>query len=317
VADLLPCIAWTASPDGQVDYFNARFTEYTGWPAGQRPEGWLDQAFLHEGDRLQTAKLWERAIAEGDAFSALHRLRRRDGQWRWHHNRASPVRGPGRSVAGFVGMVHDVHDLKAELDQHALLVGELNHRLKNTLAAVQSIAAHSLWQSRSLADFREAFDGRIKALAHVQTMLSSANWRGADLRILAEEALEPYRTPDPQRCRVSGSDLDVRARAALTLKLLFHELATNAAKHGALTVPEGRVAVGWERVEGRGGPFLLIRWQESGGPPVAPPSHRGFGSFLIERSLGYEFDARSELLFRPDGLVCHVSIPWSHLSPAH
>ena len=185
----------------------------------------------------------------------------------------------------------------AEAHQH-LLVQELAHRVKNTLAVVQGIAARSLADGRPLAEARDVLMRRLRALASAHTLLLESGWRGASLRALAGTLLAPY----GQQVAVSGPDVTLTPRAALTLSMVLHELATNAAKHGALSAPEGRVAVGWEVAGPPGATSLSLSWRETGGPPVALPARRGFGRVLIEQAVAHELGGRARLEFGPQGV---------------
>ncbi len=197
----------------------------------------------------------------------------------------------------------DVTDrLRAEETQR-LLIGELNHRVKNTLASVQAIATQTLRHSSGPSEFAPIFIGRIHALARAHSLLSGATWQGARLRELVEAQLH-IGTIDPARLVLSGPDLDLPAEPALHLALVLHELATNANKHGALSVSSGTVELKWRAEQGR----LEIDWVERGGPPVAPPSRRGFGTALIERSLKAE-GGTSHATFGADGVHWKLSLP--------
>ncbi|WP_010545832.1 response regulator [Sphingomonas elodea] len=172
--------------------------------------------------------------------------------------------------------------IRAEQTQR-LLIGELNHRVKNTLASVQAIATQTLRHSSGPSDFAPTFIGRIHALARAHSLLSSTTWQGASLHELVEGQLQ-IGTIDPLRFETGGPAIDLAPEPALHLALVLHELATNAHKYGALSVPEGRVSLKW----GVRGGMLELDWQENGGPAVAPPTRRGFGTALIERSLKAE-----------------------------
>ncbi|MFN3688123.1 HWE histidine kinase domain-containing protein [Salinarimonas sp.] len=197
---------------------------------------------------------------------------------------------------------------KAESHQR-LLVAELDHRVKNTLANIQALMRHTRRSQATLASYVESLELRIKAMAHAQSLLSESRWRGADLRRLVEEELGRF---GHEAISIEGPRLELDARATLCVGMLVHELATNAGRHGALSVPDGRVEVSWRLGEDG----LAIDWRETGGPPVAPPQRRGFGRVLIESSLGYELDGTSALAFRPEGVACAVTIPRRHVLAA-
>ena len=193
--------------------------------------------------------------------------------------------------------------------QERVLVEELNHRVKNTLATAQSLATQTLRGSGSPTSFATAFSGRLAALASAHTLLAHARWSGAGLHALIEEQLAPYRLPDRANVTVEGDDVSLEPSAALTLGLTLHELTTNAAKHGALASPSGSVEIRARIVTGTEGRHLSLTWCERGGPPIAARPRHGFGLTLIERSLAYQLKGRVVLDFRREGLHCTVKLP--------
>ena len=209
----------------------------------------------------------------------------------------------------------DVTDRVLAERQQKLLLDELNHRVKNTLATVQAIADQTLRNTGDPAAFREAFESRLMALSATHDLLTAANWRSASLREVAHIEFRPY---GAERYRLSGPDVALPPAQAVALGLLFHELATNAAKYGALGAADGLVEVVWTLADGAGadsagGPLLTVNWREHDGPPVLPPTRRGFGSRLIERSLA-PLGGTAALDFAPDGLRCTIRLP---LTPTH
>lgn len=210
-----------------------------------------------------------------------------------------------------VAMVRDVAERtwaaveRAQAEQRQrLLINELNHRVKNMLATVQAIAFQTLKGEIPLAEARSRFEARLMALSRAHSLLTAQNWEGASLERVAADSTE-YLGGEAGRFEIGGEDLLLAPRAALALSLAFHELATNAAKYGALSAEGGSVSIGWTRDGG----MLRIEWKERGGPPVVPPAQRGFGSRLIERGLAADLGGRAELLFAPDGLCCMIEAP--------
>ena len=191
-------------------------------------------------------------------------------------------------------------------EQQRILLRELNHRMKNSFAAVRSIAAQTLSHAEDQEEFQRAFDGRLDALARASTLLIADSWQSTDLRSLIEATLEPFRTE--QNLRLHGPYVTLRSEATFTLGLVMHELATNAAKYGAFSAPEGRVEIAWA-VQGAEAPRLILDWTEHGGPPAEEPVRRGFGRSLIERSVAYELDGSAELTFPPAGVRCRIEVP--------
>jgi PAS domain S-box-containing protein len=219
--------------------------------------------------------------------------------------RVSPKEGSGLAVS-----FSDVTVRKAQERQRELLINELNHRVKNTLAVVQSIAAKSLRDPRVPQGTREAFEGRLMALAAAHDLLTQESWEAARLRTVVEAALRPFDLG--ARLEVSGPDLRLRPQAAVSLTLGLHELATNAVKYGALSNKTGTVSVAWTLSKGDL-PMLRLVWQERGGPEVTAPARSGFGSRLIQKGLAGELGGPVSLDFLPEGLVCTVEAPRASL----
>jgi len=193
-----------------------------------------------------------------------------------------------------------VERARAEQHQH-LLINELNHRVKNNLASVQAIAFQTLRGDVPLAEARARFEARLAALSNAHNLLTEENWGGASLERVVRDAIE-HLGGESGRFDVEGEPLRLAPRAALAMAMALHELGTNAAKYGALTAESGRVAISW-RLDGE---RLLLEWRESGGPPVQPPTRRGFGSRLIERGLEADLGGSAALRFEPDGLLCRI-----------
>jgi two-component sensor histidine kinase len=217
-----------------------------------------------------------------------------------------PILGPDGEATGVFVEGSDVTDRVLGDRQQKLLLDELNHRVKNTLATVQAIADQTLRSTADPAAFRRAFEARLMALSATHNLLTATNWMGADLREVAHLEFRPYGS---ERYRLEGPAVDLSSSQALALGLLFHELATNAAKYGALAGGEGQVEVVWRlrRLDDRAD--IEIDWREHGGPPVVPPTRAGFGSRLIERSLQGQLGGEATLTFAPDGVGCLIRLP--------
>ncbi len=194
-------------------------------------------------------------------------------------------------------------------EHQKLLIDELNHRVKNTLATVQSIATQTLRTADSTQDAKDALERRLLALSRAHDVLTRESWEGADLMDVVERALEPYQVHGESRLHVTGPHVRLTPRMSLALAMALHELATNAVKYGALSNKSGVVEVSWKVQNGAAPPRLVLRWKEAGGPPVAAPRRRGFGSRLIERSLAQDLDGQVEIAFAPTGVVCTVNAP--------
>ena len=206
--------------------------------------------------------------------------------------------------------IEDITERRHWEERQKLLVAELGHRMKNLLATVQSIASQTMRNTGSLSAFNEAFGGRLQALGRAHDLLTGDNWAGADLREVVSEALQAYGMAG-ERIHAEGEDFDLAPRAALVLSMTMYELATNAAKHGALSSASGQVEVGWELVRAELGPALRLTWHEFGGPPATQPTRAGFGTSLIEHSLAYELEGEARLEFLETGLCCEMLIPYN------
>ncbi|WP_431858503.1 sensor histidine kinase [Azospirillum sp.] len=217
------------------------------------------------------------------------------------------------------GTTLDITEERRAAEHQRLLINELNHRVKNTLATVQSIAMQTLRHTPAPEAFRVAFTSRLAALSQAHNLLTETQWLGAELRTLIELETAPYETTPQEtggqrRVRLSGPPLRIGPKAAVAFGLAFHELATNAAKYGALSVPQGWIEVTWSLADAGGGERRLeVRWCEHDGPPVAPPTRRGFGSRVIEQGLAYDLNGSIQLAFEPDGVRCAISVPYGAL----
>jgi PAS domain S-box-containing protein len=220
----------------------------------------------------------------------------------------SPLLNADGVVVGTSIITRDISERRRAQERQKLLLAELSHRVKNTLATVLSIANQTLSRAESLDAFARSFRGRIQALAEAHSLLTAVNWDVAALRVLVEQALQPYASSDRSNVRISGDEVLLRPSAALTFSLVLHELATNAAKHGALQKPGGLVAVDC-RVRSEGSRELHLHWAESGGPPVRPPVRRGFGLELIERSVAHELGGQAVLEYPVEGVSCDITVP--------
>ncbi|WP_337188604.1 HWE histidine kinase domain-containing protein [Phenylobacterium sp.] len=249
---------------------------------------------------------FEAEIDEALATGAEHvtfefRILRADGAIRWLGGAAQFVRSEDGRPVRMVGTNVDITDRKVAEAHQRLLINELNHRVKNTLAIVQGIAWQSFRMGGVPAEVRHAFEGRLAALSAAHNVLTRQSWEAGAIAHIIEEATAPHHAGDG-RLTLSGPGLDLEPKTAVALGLAMHELATNAVKHGALSERDGRVQITWTAGEG----VLRLTWRESGGPPVRVPAVRGFGTRLLEQGLAADLGGRVNLDFRADGLVCTV-----------
>jgi two-component sensor histidine kinase/PAS domain-containing protein len=230
-----------------------------------------------------------------------------DGTTRTMLTSATALRDDAGAIVGAVSVSLDITDRKRSEEQRQLLVNELNHRVKNTLATVQSIVFQTLRGASSIAEAQGALTDRLVALAKAHDLLTRESWDGAELRDIVLGSLEPH--GGVVRFAVEGPPVRLSPSASLTFAVALHELATNAAKYGALSVADGSVAITWDIANHAAEPRVRLRWAERGGPPVRTPSRKGFGSRLIERSFSAELDGSVTVDYAPEGVVWIMEAP--------
>jgi two-component system CheB/CheR fusion protein len=230
--------------------------------------------------------------------------------------RVLPYRAPDSTVSGTLVTFLDVTTIVNAEQQQRLLVDELNHRVKNMLTVVISLASQTARRAADLDSFQDAFMGRVRALSASYALLSRENWTSIALREVLDEEMRPFASADRPNLVLDGPDVQLAPAAGLALGMAVHELATNAVKYGALSRPEGRVSVTWRFEQaGTAESCLVITWVEAGGPPVLPPTQAGFGTTLVQRSLSGELAGRAELNYHVTGLRATLTMPLERLTP--
>ncbi|MBU0557706.1 MAG: PAS domain S-box protein [Alphaproteobacteria bacterium] len=219
---------------------------------------------------------------------------------------ASPIRDEDAKTVGTIIEVRDISGEKAAKERQALLIGELHHRVKNTLTTVQSVMSFTLRTSDSMEAFHQGMTGRLSSLARSHTLLTDNEWEGADLQKIVRAELEPY--DDGKRLTLDGATFHLPVNFAVPFAMAVHELTTNAVKYGALSVPNGRLTVGWTTEWTEGGTRLHLEWTERNGPPVKPPTRRGFGSTLLERVLAGQLGGTVDVNYPPEGARVRIQV---------
>lgn len=309
-------LIWATRPDGYHDYYNARWYEYTGVPAGSTDgEAW--NGMFHEEDQERAWALWRHSLETGDPYHIEYRLRHHSGEYRWVIGRAQPFRNEKGQIMRWYGTCTDIHDLKIAQEQKELIARELSHRIKNIFALSNSLIMLSARSQPEHLPFAKTVRGRLEALASAHEYvrpdgniyMPDAN--GQTVRGLLETLLAPYRESDAERVGIEGCDTPVSTRAATSFALVIHELATNSMKYGALSEDAGAIAIACTE----DGESFMLTWRESGGPEIdGPPEQQGFGSLMLDRAINAQLGARLDRAWEPSGLVVTIAIPLGKLA---
>ncbi|MDB5432003.1 MAG: signal transduction histidine kinase [Caulobacter sp.] len=305
VAENAPVNLWMGDAEGRCVYLNRQQRDFWGVPEDLAGFSWA--ATLLEEDRDGLFAVFAEAMAAETAFEVEARYWRADGEVRTLRTRANPRYDAAGAFLGMIGVNVDVTEARrAELHQR-LLTNELNHRVKNTLATVQSLAYQTLRAYQDVGQARAVLDGRLMALSAAHNVLNRENWEAADLADVVSEALRAYDSPGQARVHFEGPAARVAPQAALAVAMVLHELATNAVKYGGLSRDGGRVALTWDLRAAAPGTVGLT-WEETGGPPVSHPERQGFGSRLLA-NVSADLGAPAEILYLETGLTCRFSAP--------
>lgn len=314
--EALPVAVYTTDPQGRLTFYNQAAADL--W--GHEPE--------LNSERARWCGSWKLYHADGQdmrhdecpmavAIQEMREIRDAEAQLERPDGTRIPfiayptlLRDKAGQVIGAVNMMVDISERKRSEVEQKTLMDELNHRVKNTLATVQSVAAQTFRKAQVPREIRDLFEKRIFALSKAHNQLSSTRWTSADLRSLAMEVLEPYGDDEAaDRIIIDGSSIDLAPHAALTIAMALNELATNAAKYGSLSVPGGQVTLRWHVEGAADARTLMLDWRETGGPAVTPPKESGFGTRFVERGLAQQLKGKVDLEFDPAGLRCRADIP--------
>ena len=274
-------------------------------------EDW--RALVHPDDLPRLDAIIDRAFSNGETEFVLEFRILRHGEVRWielrvlmsYNELGRPVRRIGANI--------DVTERKRAEERQRLLMAELDHRVKNTLATVSAVVSHTRQGNRSVANFAAALDGRIRSMATTHELLSSGRWQGIPLTELVQRELAPYATRN--NTEINGPQVVLTPEAGQAMAMILHELTTNAAKYGALSTRNGRVSIRWDqRRNGQSGSRLLFEWQEIGGPPVEAPGKPSYGTSTIRDLIPYEFGGAVDLVLAPEGVRCRLELPSDWLS---
>jgi PAS domain S-box-containing protein len=308
-----PVMIWMSNAQGECIHLNQMLRDFWGVAEHEvRQFEWRHT--LHEEDSAKVVNKVSAAMATRSDFSLKARYLDARARYRVLDTRAHPRFSASAEFMGMIGVNVDVTERDEADRARELLVDELNHRVKNTLSIVQAIAHQTFRNNADPVKSRQAFEGRLIALGHAHDLLTQANWANASLRRLAELALD-IRGPNANVISLSGEEILLTPKQAVSIAMALHELCTNARKYGALSQDEGRVQLGWSTANDAR-PTLHIVWQEIGGPAVSVPMRRGFGSTLLERTLASDLGGEVTVKFDPQGLLCIIDIPLNRIAAA-
>lgn len=311
VADGIPDIAWSCTPAFEFDFYNLRWQEFTGTQPPDDADGW--RPIVHPDDEEDTFRRWGEATAQGDPFESEYRMRHASGEWRWVLSRAVPVCDATGAIERWFGTVTDINEQRALSEQSDLLARELSHRIKNIFAVVGSLVALRARQYPEAGMFAEDLSETIAALGRAHDYVRPLGGRHGDRLVgLLRDLLRPYGHEGEDRVRFDGDDCSLGERATTPLALVFHELATNSAKYGALSVPDGRVKV-TVQIDRKSGHAVII-WREEGGPPPQPGGSEGFGSRLVRLAVEGQLRGSIERRWLESGAHVDVRVPLASLT---
>jgi PAS domain S-box-containing protein len=306
LADSIPQLVWMAEANGKIFWFNSHWYSYTGTPVGEVLRAdW--QAILDPTVSGDANAQWAQSLESETDFEMELPLRGKDGQYRSFLTRVVPLRNPANAVYGWIGTHIDISEQKRREEHIRFIIDELAHRTKNLLAVVIAIASQTARQAGDVAEYHERFLDRLTALAHCHDLLVRDNWDGASFRDLVSAQLKPFLERNEGRINATGPPLTLKPGAVQNLGLAFHELATNASKHGALSGPLGMVSIQWLLNETAD--RVSVHWRERGGPPVMPPERRGFGHVVIEKIVPRALNGTGTLDFAPAGVSWTFEFP--------
>jgi PAS domain S-box-containing protein len=305
MADAAPAPVWMTSAVGGIDFANQAFAEFAGLEReALLGDVWIDLIHPEDIPGVLAQRVTARAGLQPYRFEA--RFRNDSGAYRWMLASARPRIGGDGQFLGYIGMAMDLTDIKAAELRQRLLINELNHRVKNTLSSVQSIARQTLRADETPAHVRERLVDRLLAMSAAHDILTRESWEGAAIDDIIRQGMRPFTDDrDQERIEIRGPGLRVGPSAALALALAIHELGTNAVKYGALSTPAGKITIAWEPADGAQG---VVRWKETDGPAVQAPSRKGFGSRLLDGGLAADLGGKPRLVFAPTGVEAFLPV---------
>ena len=310
LANTMPQMVWSTLPDGSHDYYNARWYAYTGVPFGSTDgEGWA--GMFHEEDQPRAWSRWNHSLETGEPYEVEYRLRHRSGEYRWMIGRALPIIDEGGKIIRWIGTCTDIEDQKRTALQNEILSQELSHRIKNIFAVVSGLISLTSRANEAFKQTAQELLGRISALGRAHEFVrphseqSRPETHDATLTTLLATIFEAYPAYSEGRIRISGEDVHVASKAATPVALIFHELATNAIKYGALSNEEGSISIDLERTDDT----VIFNWREHGAAiDLDEKMSAGFGSRLIDLAVKQQLAGNYERKWNQDGMEIRIEV---------
>jgi PAS domain S-box-containing protein len=310
--EALPAAVYTTDADGRITFYNKAAIDMSGrtpepgdmWCVTWRLFNTDGTPLPHDQCPMAIALKENRAVRGAEAIAE-----RPDGSRVPFIPYPTPLHDADGNLIGAINMLVDITERKQAEGRQKTLIDELNHRVKNTLATVQSLAGQTARHADDLDDFGRRFEARLLALSRAHDLLTKRHWEDAPMDALARDVLTPLTGEAATRIKIDGPPIGLDSRTALSLTMALNELATNAIKYGALSSETGSLSVVWH-LKGESGfpPRLILDWREIGGPIVKPPTRRGFGTRLMERCIERDLDGEVDLAFHPEGVCCRIAI---------
>ncbi|MBL0965333.1 MAG: PAS domain-containing protein [Blastomonas sp.] len=315
LTDAMPQMVWSTLPDGYHDYYNARWYEFTGVPAGSTDgEGW--NGMFHPDDQDHAWSIWRHSLATGEPYEVNYRLRHHSGEYRWTLGRALPLRNARGEIVRWIGTCTDIHESKMMAEENEVLSRELSHRIKNIFAVINGLIGMSARQNPELRPMAAELQDRIAALGRAHEFARPHSEQSRPVTVestlsgLLTEILAAYPALGEGRLTISGHDPEIDDRSATPIALVFHELATNSAKYGALSSMSGSVRIEVAQLDDS----VSIHWIEADGPEISgPPSETGFGTRLVQLAITQQLAGEIERDWRATGLRVDMRVAASRL----
>jgi PAS domain S-box-containing protein len=315
LADNLPLLCWIARGDGHLQWFNRRWHEFCGTTPEQM-RGWGWRSVIHPDHLPRVEQRWRESLTSGKPYETDYPLRHNSGDYRWTLARALPVRDGSGRIVRWIGSCTDIHEEKLAAEHNEILSRELAHRIKNIFAVVSSLISLSARRAPESRDFASTLVDRVMALGRAHEFArphsdrSRTTMPGTTLKAMIADLLSPYDIGGRTRILLDGEDVDADDQAATPIALVVHELATNAAKYGALTSPDGQVAILVRKLDAD----IELLWEERGGPLIAgTPTMTGFGTRLAQMAVEQQLGGSIEREWARDGLKLRLQVPHHRL----